>query len=102
MKIRSLAVDVIAAITCLGGLWSCGGTDPSSVGTRKIDPQLASGEHGNQKGECSPIGVKRKDYLLPVVSTLPRSMGEPAELDIHRVSPVYEHGECTHPHGCAT
>jgi pimeloyl-ACP methyl ester carboxylesterase len=102
MKIRSLAVDVVTAITCLGGSWNCGGTDSSSAGTRKSQPaQMASGEHGNQKGECSPIGVKRKDYLLHVVSTLPGSLGEPAELDIHRVSPVYEHGWCTHPNGGA-
>src|SRR5437763_320819 len=102
MKIRSFAVDVIAAITCLGGSWSCGGTASSSDGTRKVQPaQMASGEHGNQKGECSPIGVKRKDYLLHVVSTLPGSLGERAELDIHRVSPVYEHGWCTHPNGGA-
>jgi len=93
MKIRSLAVDVIAAITCLGGWWSCGGTDSSSDRTTR----LASAERGNQKGECSPIGVKRKDYLLHVVSTLPGSFGERAKLDIHRVSPVYEHGWCTHP-----
>jgi len=98
MKIRSFAVDVLAAIAAVG-CWSCGGTDSSSDGTKQIaSAQIA---HGNPKGECSPIGVKRKDYLLHVVSTLPRSMGQRAELDIHRVSPVYEHGWCTHPNGGA-
>lgn len=99
MKIRSLAVDVLAAITCLGGWWNCGGTDSSSDHTGQIGS--AQIEHANKKGECSPIGVKRKDYFLHVVSTLPRSFRERAKLDIHRVSPIYEHGWCTHREGGA-
>ncbi len=111
MKIRSLAVDVLAALTCVAASWSCGGTESSSGPTgqgrstvsnaARTDDRAGTAEHGDSKGECSPIGVKRKDYFLHVVSTLPRSFGERAKLDIHRVSPVYEHGWCTHPHGGA-
>src|SRR5216684_6729110 len=111
MKARSLAVDLVAALTCLGGSWSCGRTESSSDRTRQaaatqIGParsdRSGKGEHDASKGECSPIAVKRKDYFLHVVSTLPRSFGERAELDIHRVSPVYKHGRCTHLEGVAT
>jgi len=35
MKIRSFAVDVLAAIAAVG-CWSCGGTDSSSDGTKQI------------------------------------------------------------------
>ena len=107
MKVRSLAVDVLAALACLAGSWSCGGTESSSDGTRQagsrpIDAAASAARRDDgKKEECSPIGVKRKDYFLHVVSTLPRSFGERAKLDIHRVSPVYEHGWCTHPDGGA-
>jgi pimeloyl-ACP methyl ester carboxylesterase len=107
MKVRSFALDVLAALACLAASWSCGGTESSSDGTRKggstrIDSAASATRKDDAKeGECSPIGVKRKDYFLHVVSTLPRSFGERAKLDIHRVSPVYEHGWCTHPDGGA-
>ena len=107
MKVRSLAVDVLAALACLAGSWSCGGTESSSDGTRQagsrpIDAAASAARRDDgKKEECSPIGVKRKDYFLHVVSTLPRSFGERAKLDIHRVSPVYEHGWCNHPDGGA-
>ena len=107
MKVRSLAVDVLAALACLAGSWSCGGTESSSDGTRQagsrpIDAAASAARRGDgKKEECSPIGVERKDYFLHVVSTLPRSFGERAKLDIHRVSPVYEHGWCNHPDGGA-
>ncbi len=111
MKARSLAVDLVAALTCLGGSWSCGRTESSSDRTRQaaatqIGParsdRSGKGEHDASKGECSPIAVKRKDYFLHVVSTLPGSFGQRAKLDIHRVSPIYEHGWCTHPDDGAT
>jgi len=54
--------------------------------------QSGSKTSNAQKEECSPIGVKRKDSFLHVKSTLPRSFRERAELDIHRVSPLYEDG----------
>jgi len=92
MTNTSLVVSVVAALGCLAGSWSCGGTESSSP-ARKNESARADAT----KGECSPIGVKRKDYFLHVVSSLPRSFGERAKLDIHRVSPVYEHGWCNHP-----
>ena len=108
MKTRSHAIDVIAALACLGGSWSCGGRDSSSdrtgqVGSAQIhagvpaapaDYQSGRKTRKAQKEECSPIGVKRKDSFLHVKSTLPGSSGKPAKLDIHRVSPVYEDGWC--------
>ena len=103
MTNTSLVVSVVAALGCLAGSWSCGGTESSSDGTRQagsrqIDSAASTARRDDgKKGECSPIGVKRKDYFLHVVSSLPRSFGERAKLDIHRVSPVYEHGWCNHP-----
>ncbi len=96
MTTRSHAVHVLSALTCLGASWSCGGRDSPSDRTAQVDLAQVDQE------ECSPIGVKRKDYFLHIVSTLPRSFGERAKLDIHRVSPVYKHGRCTHLEGVAT
>jgi pimeloyl-ACP methyl ester carboxylesterase len=96
MTTRSRAVHVLSALTCLGASLSCGGRDSQSDRTAQVPLAQVHQE------ECSPIGVKRKDYFLHVVSTLPRSFGERAKLDIHRVSPVYKHGRCSHLEGVAT
>src|SRR5438067_6017837 len=103
MKTRSHAIDVIAALACLGGSWSCGGRDSPSGRTGQVGSaqmhaavpatpahyQSGSKTSNAQKEECSPIGVKRKDSFLHVKSTLPRSLREWAALDVHRVSPLY-------------
>src|SRR5690348_9221088 len=41
---------------------------------------------------CPPSGVVRSDYLLDIISVLPHFYGLPAQLDVHRVSPVYPKG----------
>jgi pimeloyl-ACP methyl ester carboxylesterase len=47
---------------------------------------------GHTRSHCTPIGVERTDYFLDVTSTVPHYYGLPAQLDVHRVSPVYRHG----------
>jgi pimeloyl-ACP methyl ester carboxylesterase len=109
MKLQSIAVEVIAALTCVGGSWSCGGNDSSSGRGQPVElrgsssPPLsrnASHEAEAEDGEtCSPIGVTRTDYLLPIISDLPLRppdrVSRAADLDIHRVSPLYANEECT-------
>ncbi len=46
-------------------------------------------------GRCVPIDVLRSDYFLDVTSTLPHYPG-PARMEIHVVSPVYNHRHCEH------
>src|SRR5262249_58998395 len=43
---------------------------------------------------CRPSSLETTDYLLDVISTLPSYQGQPAQLQIHRVRPVYEHRRC--------
>jgi pimeloyl-ACP methyl ester carboxylesterase len=109
MKLQSIVVDVIAALTCVGGSWSCGGNDSSSGRGQPValrgssSPPLSRNASHEAEAEddetCSPTGVTRTDYLLPIVSDLPlrppERVSRAADLDIHRVSPLYANEECT-------
>src|SRR5215472_9446697 len=45
---------------------------------------------------CRPTSLETTDYFLDVISTLPNYQGQPAQLQIHRVQPVYNRGGCRH------
>jgi pimeloyl-ACP methyl ester carboxylesterase len=44
--------------------------------------------------ECRPASLETTDYFLDVISTLPNYQGQPARIQIHRVRPVYNRGDC--------
>jgi pimeloyl-ACP methyl ester carboxylesterase len=39
--------------------------------------------------DCAPIDIGREDFLVETTSTLPTYPGEPADLDVHAVVPIY-------------
>jgi hypothetical protein len=81
-----VAVAVVAAV----------GLGVSNASSAAAGP-LAHGADVTLAGQepCTPI-LETTDYLLDVTSTLPNYYGLPAEIDIHRVRPVYRNGRCSH------
>ena len=124
MRIRPVVADVLAALTCLVGSWSCGGNDSAldragNIGAAEIKPPKAAsltehkwggGDKDDEKGECSRTGARRGNYEDQDDECSPTGVQRrdylldvistlphypgPAKLDIHRVSPVYKHGRC--------
>ena len=115
MRIRPVVADVLAALTCLVGSWSCGGNDSAldragNIGAAEIKPPKAAsltehkwggGDNDDEKGECSRTGARRGDNhdegdecsptgvqrrdYLLDVVSTLPNYPGPAKLDIHRV-----------------
>ena len=58
--------------------------------------QAKTDETTTPAGACRPLSLETTDYFLGVISTLPSYRGQPAQLQIHRVRPVYTSGRCRH------
>jgi pimeloyl-ACP methyl ester carboxylesterase len=41
------------------------------------------------KEDCAPVDIGRKDFVVQTTSTLPMYPGQPADLDVHAVLPIY-------------
>ena len=76
MRIRPVVADLLAALTCLVGSWSCGGNDSAldragNIGAAEIKPPKAAsltehkwggGDNDDEKGECSRTGARTGNH----------------------------------------
>ena len=50
---------------------------------------------------CLPSRLETQDYMLDVISKLPNYKGIPAQMQVHRVRPIYDSDRCTRLNGDA-
>ena len=89
MHIAATASLAICSLLSMGDMAA-----PLDDSLGKLAPRSFAQKVVDSPPSCSPMSVARTDYFLDITSTLPHYDGLPAQLDIHRISPVYRHRRC--------
>src|SRR5437773_372453 len=73
-KLRARAALLLVLLIAFG----------SSATTGQAAAALSAAEE-----DCAPVDIGREDFVVQTTSTLPMYPGQPADLDVHAVVPIY-------------